>query len=177
MIRTTILSVAISAIFNMSAVAQAPLPGDRSGGGYYGGYQPQQPMPPRYRQREYQPRAYPERNRPRQPRPAFPTPQQLDRMMPSEPVSEATIRDYYAKRRENMQDMIEKDRDAASSYATDFERLQQHESETLKKMMDRADKRRQAMMKRIDEQEQRALERYQRYQESSAKSESPAQAQ
>ncbi len=174
MIKTTMLSVAITAILSMPAMAQAPSAADRSAGAYYG-YQPQKPMPPRYRQRDYQPRAYPERRYPRQPRPAFPSPQQLDRMTPAEPLSEETIKQYYAERRARMEERLKRDREAASSYSTDFEKLQQHENETLKKMMDRAEQRGAAMLKRLQEQEQRSLERYKKYQETAAKSEKPAQ--
>ncbi len=173
MIKTTMLSVAISAIFSVSAMAQAPSAADRSAGAYYG-YQPQKPMPPRYRQRDYQPRAYKERRQPRQPRPAFPSPQQLDRMKPVEPMTEETIKQYYSERRARMEERLKRDREAASSYSTDFEKLQQHENETLKKMMERAEQRREAMLKRLAEQEKRSLERFQKYQETAAKSEQPA---
>ncbi|MDJ0833514.1 MAG: hypothetical protein QNJ69_08325 [Gammaproteobacteria bacterium] len=132
-------------------------------------------MPPRFRQRDYKPRAYNERRQPRQPRPAFPTPQQLERMKPAEPMNEATIKQYYAERRARMEDRLKRDREAASSYSTDFEKLQQHENETLKKMMDRAEKRREAMLKRLAEQEKRSLDRFKKYQESAAKTEQPAQ--
>ena len=74
-----------------------------------------------------------------------------------------------------MEERLKRDREAASSYSTDFEKLQQHENETLKKMMDRAEQRGAAMLKRLQEQEQRSLERYKKYQETAAKSEKPAQ--
>ncbi len=96
-------------------------------------------------------------------------------MKPAEPMNEATIKQYYAERRARMEDRLKRDREAASSYSTDFEKLQQHENETLKKMMDRAEKRREAMLKRLAEQEKRSLDRFKKYQESAAKTEQPAQ--
>ncbi len=94
--------------------------------------------------------------------------------MPAEPMTEETIKQYYTERRKNMEARLKRDREAASSYSTDFEKLQKHETETLNKMMERAEKRREAMLKRLQEQEKRSLERFKKYQESAAKSEQPA---
>ena len=173
MIKTTILSVAITSIISMSAMAQQSAPAERSAGAYYG-HMPQKPMPPRYRQRDYRSPTVTERRRPRQPRPAFPTPRQLDRMTPAEPMTEEAIKQYYAKRRANLNQRLEKDREAATSYSTDFEKLQKHESETLNKIMQRAEQRRERILKRLEEQEKLSLERFKKYQASSAKSAQPA---
>ena len=75
-------------------------------------------------------------------------------------MSEKTIQEFYAKRRADLQERIEEDREAANEYAMEFEKLQKHESESLKRMMERAEQRYQAMLQRLDEKEKRALERF-----------------
>ena len=88
-------------------------------------------------------------------------------------MSEQTIQEFYAQRRADMKERIEEDRQAANKYAEEFEKLQQYESESLKRMMERAEKRYQAMLTRIDEQEKRALDRFKQLQQPAEK---PAEA-
>ena len=88
----------------------------------------------------------------------FPTPQELSRMLPPDPITEADIQERFAKRREHINEMLERDRQAATRYAQDYARYQKAQSDRLAEMMARAEERRKSVLKRLEEQEQRALE-------------------
>ena len=88
----------------------------------------------------------------------FPTQQELARLVPPEPVTEASIKERFAKRKAKMTEMLDRDRQAAEKYAQDFARYQKEQANRLVELMSRAEKRREGILKRLDQQEQRALQ-------------------
>jgi uncharacterized membrane-anchored protein YhcB (DUF1043 family) len=88
-------------------------------------------------------------------------------------MTEAKIKERFAKRKAAMTEMMERDRKAAEKYAQDYARLQKHQADTLAEIMANAEKRREDMLKRIDDMEKKVL---QRFQESKAAEQKPAAA-
>jgi hypothetical protein len=95
----------------------------------------------------------------------FPSPGELARLVPPEPMTEARIQQQFAAQREQLLDMIERDRDAATRYAQDFAKYQKQQADALKDLMSRAEKRREAMLQHLDKREQQVLERFRQYQQ------------
>ena len=92
--------------------------------------------------------------------PRFPSPRELARMVPPEPISEEVIRERFAKRREQLVEMLTEDRQAAERYAQDFARYQKQQADSLSKIMARAEERRKAILKHLEEREAQVLERF-----------------
>ncbi len=104
----------------------------------------------------------------------FPSPGELARMVPPEPMTEQRIQQQFAAQREQLKDMIERDRDAATRYAQDFAKYQKQQADALKDLMARAEKRREAMLQHLDTREQQVLERFRQYQQARQAASEPA---
>ncbi len=151
MIKTSMLSAAITAAMLVSSAGQAQAP--------------QQTQPGA----NDAPMTYPGMNRPRFTPPApparmsmpeFPTPEELAEMAPPEPLTEEKIKEQFAKRKAKMTEILERDRKAAEKYAQDYARLQKHQADSLAEIMAKAEQRRQDILQRIDQMEQKVLERF-----------------
>lgn len=134
MLKYTLISAAISAIFimNSSALAQDP------------------PFP--LKQGNTQPG--------QAPYPNFPTPEQLANMAPAEPMTEEKIKARFTQRKAHMTAALERDRKSAEQYARNFARMQKHQADKLADIMANAEKRREKILKSINEQQQRVLENF-----------------
>lgn len=97
--------------------------------------------------------------------PDFPTPQELARMAPPEPMSEAKIKQRFAEQRELLQKAIEQDRKRAEKYARDFDRYQKYQAKQLARIMADAERQRELMLKHLDQREQRVLENFRQQQQ------------
>jgi len=96
--------------------------------------------------------------------PDFPTPQELARITPPEPMTEAKIKQRFAEQREVLQTAIERDRKRAEKYARDFDRYQKYQAQQLARIMADAERQRESMLKHIDQREQRVLENFRQHQ-------------
>ncbi len=90
----------------------------------------------------------------------FPTPEELQRMMPPEPLTEEQIRQRFEERKKFITEMMERDRKAAEKYAQDFARYQKYQSEQLAEIMKRAEAHRKAVLERLDRELEQALQRF-----------------
>ncbi len=97
--------------------------------------------------------------------PRFPTPEELQQLVPPEPLTEEQIRKRFEERKQFISEMMERDRKAAEQYAKDFARYQKYQSEQLAEIMKRAEAHRQAVLERIDRELEQALKRFKAQQE------------
>ncbi len=98
----------------------------------------------------------------------FPTPEELARLAPPEPLTEAKIRQRFAEQREILQKAIEQDRKRAEKYARDFARYQKYQAQQLADIMAQAEKHRDQMLKRLDQREQQVLENFRQHKQPEA---------
>ncbi len=98
----------------------------------------------------------------------FPTPEELARLAPPEPLTEAKIRQRFAEQREILQKAIEQDRKRAQKYARDFARYQKYQAQQLADIMAQAEQHRQQMLKRLDQREQRVLQNFRQHKQPAA---------
>jgi len=103
----------------------------------------------------------------------FPTADELARMAPPEPMTEEKIKQRFAKEKAFLTKALDKDRQAAVKYAQDFSRYQKHQSDSLVKLMSRAEKRREQMLKRLEDREQQVLEHFRKRNSAPEKSSTP----
>ena len=105
----------------------------------------------------------------------FPTPEELQQLVPPEPLTEEQIRKRFEERKKFIQNMMERDRKAAEQYARDFARYQKYQSEQLAEIMKRAEQHRKAVLERIDREMEQALKRFQQRQKEMEQIQSPVE--
>jgi uncharacterized membrane-anchored protein YhcB (DUF1043 family) len=96
----------------------------------------------------------------------FPTREEMARLAPPEPepLTEGKIRQQFAQRKEQLKEALNRDRAAAEQYAREFARFQEHQANSLVRLMAEAEMRRVRMLEDLNLREQHALEQWRQQQ-------------